>query len=102
LNERLIPKPGTDLAARAVDAQLRDDKIGRRLVEALLAIVAGARDQRAFEACLAHDGDRVLHRHRFPCVVAVVQMGIEDRQPLLTWCRDGETEQGADEQGAHT
>src|SRR6185503_3774433 len=84
-NERFIPYPRTDLAARAIWAQLRDHQVGRRLVEALLAVVARAGDQRALEAGLAHDGDRLLHRHGFPRVVAVVQVRVEDRQ-LLSLC----------------
>ena len=60
----------------------RDDEIGRGS-SALLAIVARARDERALHSGAAHDGDRFLHRHDIPGVVAVVHMRIEDRQRLL-------------------
>jgi len=59
-------------------------------------------EQRALEAGLAHDRDRVLHRNAFPRVVAVMQVRVEDGQWLLRACRSDETADEPGERGAHT
>jgi hypothetical protein len=47
-------------------------------MEALLAVVAGAGDERALEAGLAQDLDRLGNGDQLPRVVAIVEMRVEN------------------------
>ena len=79
-DDRLVAHPGRDLAAGAIGAKRRQHEIGRLRDEALRALVAGARDERAHDAGAAQDGDRILRRKVLPRVVAVMHVRIEDRK----------------------
>ena len=90
--ERLVPEPGADLAARAVDAQLGNHQVGRGLVTG----AAGRRrpSSRSARACtpaLRRIAIASCTGTRLPRVVAVVQVRIEDRQRLLRVRRPDET-----------
>ncbi len=51
-------------------------------MQALLPVVARARNQRPLHSRLAQDRDRLLRRQDFPRIVRIVQVRVEDRQFL--------------------
>ena len=83
----LILEPRADVAARAIGAQRRQNQIRRFGVQLLIAIVVGARHQRAFYASLAQQRNRFFRRHALPRVLTVMHMRVENRQHVsgLRW-----------------
>ena len=79
-HDGLVAHPGPDLAALPVRPQLRQDEVRRLGVEPLGALVVRARHHPPPHAGLAQERDRLLRWELLPGVVAVVQMGVEDRQ----------------------
>ena len=72
--------PGRDLAAAAIGPELGDDDVGRLGEELLGPLVVRARDQRALDAGLPEERHGLLRRDDAPRVVAVVDVGVDDRQ----------------------
>jgi hypothetical protein len=93
----LVLRPGADVPARAVGTERRDDQVRRLRQEALGAVVVGARHEGPPHARLAQDGHRLGGRHHAPGVVAVVDVGVEDRE--LGRGRRGHGEQQREQQG---
>ena len=92
-DDRRVLGPGRQLAARAVGPELRHDHRGRCVLQHLGALVVRARHHGALDAGLLQDLDHLLGRHDLPGVVAVVHVGVEDRQLLVGRGRAGSGEQ---------
>ena len=91
-----------ELAARAIGPELGHDHRGRRVLQHLGALVVRARHHGALDAGLPQDLDDLLGRHDLPGIVAVVHVGVEDRQLLVGRGRAGSSEQTDEgEKSAH-
>jgi hypothetical protein len=75
-----VPDPRADVAARPVRPELGDDQIRRFGEQLLRSRIVGARDEGPLEAGLAENRYRFLGRHHRDRVVAVVDVGVEDRE----------------------
>ena len=79
-HDGVVFRPRADVASRPVRTQRRQDQVGRFREQLLRALVVGARDERTLQPRLAQDRDGFLGRRREHRVVAVVDVGVEDRQ----------------------
>ena len=84
-----VAVPGTDFAAAAVGPQHGDDQVWRFFIKHLGAIVVGTRHKRFLEPGLPQYLYRFGRREHVPDVMAVVDMGIGERDLRLhAGCRE--------------
>ena len=81
--QAVISRPRRLVRGAAIQAQTRDDPLGRTLPQHERALVRRARDERFAYARPIEQGQGVINRIQSPCVAVVVDVGVEDRQVIV-------------------